>query len=185
MVLPAGADRRPQFPRGIEAHSARECRAGSQRVAQSATVGARTVRGVRQVAERIGGRGVRGQGDFDRDGDVDILITTNQGPAYLYRNDVAPGQRSLRLKLVGTKSNRDAVGAVVRVSTPDGTQSRMVRTGSSYLSQSELALTFGLGRRDAALRVVMEWPSGRTQEFKDVRAGMYECVEGASLTPRP
>jgi hypothetical protein len=61
----------------------------------------------------------------------------------------------------------------------------MVRTGSSYLSQSELALTFGLGRRDAALRVVMEWPSGRTQEFKDVRAGMYECVEGASLTPRP
>ena len=124
-------------------------------------------------------------GDLDRDGDVDLLITTNQGPAYLYRNDVAPGQHSLRLKLVGTKSNRDAVGAVVRVSTPDGTQSRMVRTGSSYLSQSELALTFGLGRRDAALRVVMEWPSGRTQEFKDVRAGMYECVEGAGLVLRP
>ena len=123
-------------------------------------------------------------GDFDRDGDVDILITTNQGPAYLYRNDVAPGQRSLRVRLVGTKSNRDAVGAVVRVSTPEGTQTRMVRTGSSYLSQSELALTFGLGRREAAMGVVIEWPSGRTQEFKNVRAGQYECVEGAGLASR-
>ena len=123
-------------------------------------------------------------GDFDRDGDVDILITTNQGPAYLYRNDVAAGQRSLRLRLVGTKSNRDAIGAVVRVSTPDGTQSRMVRTGSSYLSQSELAVTFGLGRRDAVQRAAIEWPSGRTQEFKNVRAGMYECVEGAGLVAR-
>jgi hypothetical protein len=123
-------------------------------------------------------------GDFDRDGDVDILITTNQGPAYLYRNDVAPGQRSLRVRLVGTRSNRDAVGAVVRVSTPEGTQTRMVRTGSSYLSQSELALTFGLGRRDAVIRVVIEWPSGLTQEFKNVRAGQYECVEGAGLVSR-
>jgi len=123
-------------------------------------------------------------GDFDRDGDVDILITTNQGPAYLYRNDVAPGQRSLRVRLVGTRSNRDAVGAVVRVSTPEGTQTRMVRTGSSYLSQSELALTFGLGRREAAMGVVIEWPSGRTQEFKSVRAGQYECVEGAGLASR-
>ena len=124
-------------------------------------------------------------GDFDRDGDVDILITTNQGPAFLFRNDVAPGRRSLRLRLVGTKSNRDAVGAVVRVSTPDGTQSRMVRTGSSYLSQSELALTFGLGPRDTATRVAIEWPSARTQEFNNVRAGQYECVEGAGLVVRP
>jgi len=74
---------------------------------------------------------------------------------------------------------------VVRVSTPDGTQSRMVRTGSSYLSQSELALTFGLGPRDAATRVAIEWPSVRTQEFKNVRAGQYECIEGAGLVVRP
>ena len=87
-------------------------------------------------------------GDFDRDGDVDLLITTNQGPAFLYRNDVTNGNRSLRLRLIGTKSNRDAIGAVVRLSTPDGTQSRMVKTGSSYLSQSELTVTFGLGKRD-------------------------------------
>ena len=122
-------------------------------------------------------------GDYDRDGDVDILITTNQGPAYLYRNDVTPGNRSLHLRPIGMKSNRDAIGAVVRIWTPDGAQSRMVKTGSSYLSQSDLALTFGLGRRDRADRVTIEWPSGGTQEFKNVAAGRYQCLEGGQLTP--
>ena len=117
-------------------------------------------------------------GDFDRDGDVDVLVTTNQGPAYLYRNDVSNGNRAIRFKLTGLKSNRDAIGSVVRVFTPDGAQLRMVKTGSSYLSQSELAVTFGLGRRESADRVVIEWPSGRTDEFKGLRAGSYECVEG-------
>jgi hypothetical protein len=120
-------------------------------------------------------------GDFDRDGDLDLLITTNQGPALLYRNDVANGNRSLRLRLVGIKSNRDAVGAVVRVTTRDATQSRMVKTGSSYLSQSEMTLTFGLGPRDAADRVVIQWPSGAAQEFKNVKAGSYELVESKQL----
>ena len=117
-------------------------------------------------------------GDFDGDGDVDILITTNQGPAHLYRNDAPSGNRSLRMHLVGTKSNRDAVGAVVRLTTADGTQMRMVKTGSSYLSQSELTLTFGLGRRTQADRCLVEWPSGVTQEFRNLQAGQYECVEG-------
>ena len=124
-------------------------------------------------------------GDFDRDGDVDVLITTNQGPAFLYRNDVASGNRSLRLRLVGTRSNRDAIGAVVRVFTPDGTQSRMVKTGSSYLSQSELTLTFGLGRRDKADRTVIEWPGASVQEHKNVGAGAYDCVEGKSISAQP
>jgi enediyne biosynthesis protein E4 len=123
-------------------------------------------------------------GDFDRDGDLDLLITTNHGPALLYRNDLTAGNRPFRIRLVGTKSNRDAIGAVVRVSTPEGTQSRMVRTGSSYLSQSELALTFGLGRRTRADRMVIEWPSGKTQEFKNVAAGSYECVEGSSIAAK-
>jgi hypothetical protein len=118
-------------------------------------------------------------GDFDRDGDLDLLITTNQGPAYLYRNDVTNGNRSLRLHLQGTKSNRDAIGAIVRVTTPDGTQSRMVKTGSSYLAQSELAVTFGLARRDKADRVTIEWPSGYSQDFRNVGAGDWRCVEGA------
>lgn len=121
-------------------------------------------------------------GDFDRDGDVDLLITTNRGPALLYRNDVTNGNRSLRLRLVGTKSNRDGIGAMVRVFTPEGTQSRMVKTGSSYLSQSELTLTFGLGRREKADRVVIEWPSGAVEEHKSVAAGAFECREGKGIS---
>lgn len=120
-------------------------------------------------------------GDFDRDGDMDVLITTNQGPALLYRNDVTNGNRSIRFRLQGTKSNRDGIGAVVRLFTPDGVQSRVVKTGSSYLSQSELAVTFGLGRRERADRVVIEWPSGRTEERKSLRPGAYACVEGKPI----
>jgi enediyne biosynthesis protein E4 len=123
-------------------------------------------------------------GDFDRDGDVDLLITTNHGPAFLYRNDVTNKNRSLRLRLAGTKSNRDAIGAVVRLATPEGTQSRMVKTGSSYLSQSELTLTFGIGRRDKADRVVIEWPSGGVEEYKNVAAGAYVCQESKGITPQ-
>ena len=120
-------------------------------------------------------------GDFDRTGSPGLLITTNQGPAFLYRNDPVGGNHALRLHLIGTKSNRDAIGALVRVFTPDGVQSRRVKSGSSYLSQSELTLTFGLGKRDSADRVVIEWPSGAVQEFKSVRAGLHECTEGRAL----
>jgi enediyne biosynthesis protein E4 len=142
----------------------------------------------RDVASQAGGgfavpkvaRGLA-YGDFDRDGDPDLLVTTNQGPPYLYRNDVAPGVHSLRMRLIGAKSNRDGIGAVVRLTTPEGTQSRTVKTGSSYLSQSELTLTFGLGPRDSAERVVVEWPSSAVQEFSKVAAGAYECTEGARL----
>jgi len=122
-------------------------------------------------------------GDFDNDGDVDLLMTTNGGPALLYRNDLTNGNRSLRLRLTGTKSNRDAIGAVVRAFTPDGAQMRTVRSGSSYLSQSELAVTFGLGKRDGAQKVVVEWPSGVTQEFATVKAGRYTLREGGLLAP--
>ena len=127
------------------------------------------------------GRGVA-CGDFDRDGDVDLLITTNNGPAYLYRNDQSAGNRSIRFRLVGTKSNRDAIGAEVRIACEGVTQSRMVKSGSSYLSQSELPVTFGLGRRDQVERVEIQWPSGRNEEYKNVGAGKaYECVEGKGL----
>jgi hypothetical protein len=142
----------------------------------------------RDVASEVGGgfaapKVARGAayGDFDRDGDMDLLITTNQGPAFLYRNDLTNGNRSIRLRLIGVKSNRDAIGALVRLFTPDGTQSRMVKTGSSYLSQSELALTFGIGKRDKADRVVIEWPSGGVEEHKNVAAGAYESWEGRGL----
>ena len=85
------------------------------------------------------------------------------------------------MRLTGTKSNRDAIGAVARVFTPEGTQTRMVKSGSSYLSQSEMALTFGLGSRLAVERVVVEWPSGKTQDFKNVSSGDYELTEGGLM----
>jgi enediyne biosynthesis protein E4 len=127
------------------------------------------------------GRGLA-YADFDRDGDLDVLLTTNNGPAFLYRNDQLSGNHSIRLYLVGTKSNRDAIGARVRLTSGGVTQSRMVKSGSSYLSQSEFALTFGLGQRDNAERLVIDWPSGRTEEFKDLAAGRaYRCVEGKGI----
>jgi len=116
--------------------------------------------------------------DFDRDGDVDLLLTTNNGPAYLYRNDQLSGNHSIRFRLVGTKSNRDGIGATVRIDCGGMSQSRMVKDGSSYLSQSELPLTFGLGKEDHVERVVISWPSGNTEEFGNLAAGRtYECTE--------
>jgi enediyne biosynthesis protein E4 len=129
------------------------------------------------------GRGLA-YADFDRDGDLDVLITTNNGPAFLYRNDQLSGTRSIRLYLVGTKSNRDAIGARVRLTASGVTQSRMVKSGSSYLSQSEFALTFGLGKQDKAERLVIDWPNGRTEEFKNLSAGRsYRCVEEKGISP--
>ena len=122
-------------------------------------------------------------GDFDRDGDLDVLMTTNNGPAYLFRNDQAGGNRSLRIRLTGTASNRDGIGATVRIFHGGTSQSRLVKSGSSYLSQSELPVTFGVGRRDRVDRVVIAWPSNRTEEFKAVATGRaYECVEGKGLS---
>jgi len=130
------------------------------------------------------GRGLA-YADFDRDGDLDLLLTTNNGPAYLYRNDQLTGNRSIRFRLVGTKSNRDGIGASLRVFAGGITQSRIVKGGSSYLSQSELPVTFGLEKRDRIERVVIDWPSGRTEEYKNLPAGRcYECTEGKGIVPQ-
>ena len=146
----------------------------------------------RDVAAELGGgfdqpkvgRGLA-YADFDRDGDLDLLLTTNNGPAYLYRNDQLSGNQSIRFRLTGTKSNRDAIGAIVRLTSGGLTQSRMVKSGSSYLSQSELPLTFGLGKHDQVEQVVVTWPSGRVEEFKNLAAGRsYDCLEGKGITPQ-
>ncbi len=145
----------------------------------------------RDVAGEIGGgftqpkvgRGLA-YGDFDRDGDLDLLMTTNNGPAYLFRNDQLAGNKSIRIRLVGTKSNRDAIGTRVRIFHGETSQSRLVKGGSSYLSQSELPVTFGLGKRDKIDRLVIDWPNGGTEEHKNLAAGRaYECVESKEIKP--
>ena len=131
------------------------------------------------------GRGLA-YGDFDRDGDVDILMTTNNGPAYLFRNDQNSSNRSIRFQLEGTKSNRDGIGAVVRIFHEGSSQMRTVKSGSSYLSQSELPVTFGLGKKEQIERVVIEWPSSRTEEYKNLAAGhCYKCVEAKGISQLP
>jgi len=128
------------------------------------------------------GRGLA-VGDFDGDGDQDILLTTNNGPAYLYRNDQLSGNRSVRIQLIGTKSNRDAIGAIVKLAANGQTQMRVVRSGSSYLSQSELPVVFGVGREEQIERLTIEWPSGRHDEFTKLKAGKrYQITESKAIT---
>jgi hypothetical protein len=114
--------------------------------------------------------------DFDRDGDLDILISTNNGPAYLFRNDGGNRNHWITLKLVGTKSNRSALGAVAIVESASGKQIQTVHSGSSYCSQSDLALTFGLGKEDVVKSVTIQWPSGGKDVLSNVKANQYLTV---------
>ncbi|BDC50177.1 RNA-binding protein [Bryobacterales bacterium F-183] len=107
--------------------------------------------------------------DIDHDGDLDVLMTTNHGPAYLFRNDTAAKNHWITVKLTGTKSNRSALGAIVRVQSQQGKQWRMVHSGSSYCSQSDLALTFGIGKDTTISAIEVEWPSGAKQRLTNVK----------------
>jgi hypothetical protein len=123
----------------------------------------------------IVGRGAA-YGDFDNDGDLDLLITTNNGPARLLRNDNGNQNDMLRVKTVGTRSNRDGIGAKVTVKTSKGARLfGMVKTGSSYLSQSELPLTFGLGKPEPGKTVSLEiiWPSGQKDTIPDIKPDQF------------
>ena len=124
--------------------------------------------------------------DFDNDGRLDLLLSTNGGPVYLFRNeptDGAKANKSLRIKLSGTKSNRDGVGAVVKVTSAGEMQSQMLRSGSSYLSASELVLTFGLARHPKAETVEIRWPSGQLDHLTNVDAGQTVTItEGKGIT---
>jgi len=115
--------------------------------------------------------------DYDRDGDLDLIISTNNGPAYLFRNDGGNQNHWLNIRLVGTRSNRSGIGAVVRVESASGKQWNMVRSGSSYCSQSDLALTFGLGADAKAARLEVEWPSGVKQQFTDLAANQFLKIQ--------
>ena len=114
--------------------------------------------------------------DFDRDGDLDILITTNHGPAYLFRNEGGNRNSWLTVRLQGTSSNRSGIGAVVRVESASGKQWRTVHSGSSYCSQSDLALTFGLGK-DASATVSVEWPNGTKESFANIQVKQFLLIQ--------
>jgi hypothetical protein len=114
--------------------------------------------------------------DINNDGALDVLITTNGGPAHLYRSEGVTNQ-SLRVKLVGTKSNRDGIGAIVRVTSGAEKQWLMMKSGSSYLSQSELVLTFGLGSKTKADTVEIEWASGQVDKLSNINTGQTVAIE--------
>jgi hypothetical protein len=123
--------------------------------------------------------------DIYNDGRLDVLMATNGGPAALFRNEAAGGaaNRSLRVKLVGTKSNRDGIGAIVRVASAGDTQTQMMRSGSSYLSASELVLTFGLAQHEKAESVEITWPSGQVDHLTNVAVGQtIVATEGKGIT---
>jgi len=112
--------------------------------------------------------------DINNDGRLDLLLSTNGGPVYVFRNEAQganASNRSVRLKLIGTKSNRDGIGSVVKLTAGSETQTKMLRSGSSYLSASELVLTFGLGRYDKAESIEIHWPSGQLDRLSAVPAG--------------
>ncbi len=111
--------------------------------------------------------------DFDHDGDLDILISTNHGPAYLYRNDGGNGNHWIHLKMEGVQSNRSALGAAATIESASGKQSQTVHSGSSYCSQSDLALTFGLGKDELIKSLEIQWPSGRKDRFANVKANQF------------
>ncbi len=127
-------------------------------------------------------------GDYDNDGDLDVLLTTNGGPAYLLRNEGGNQNRFVKFKTIGAKSNREGIGAKITIYPVGGAkQWQMVRSGSSYCSQSELPVTFGLGLADKIERVDIEWPSGKVDKLTNVAVNHLHIVKegGGTTESRP
>lgn len=117
-------------------------------------------------------------GDFDNDGDLDLLITSNNGPARLLRNNGGNQNNLIRIKIVGTTSNRNGIGAKITATvTGDTKLFAMVRTGSSYASQSELPVIFGLSKAEKVQNIEIVWPNGNKQNFTDVSANQEIVIE--------
>ena len=116
-------------------------------------------------------------GDFDNDGDVDILVNNLDGPPTLLRNDGGNRQQALSIKCLGTRSNRSGIGTRVKVTCGDHSQIDEVRSGSSYYSQNDLRLHFGLGDRTKADIVELAWPSGIKETLRDLAGGHLFVIQ--------
>ena len=131
--------------------------------------------------DRIVARGVA-YADYDRDGDLDLLLTENGGPVRLWRNEIINGRRRpgdvsfLRVRLEGAESNRDALGAQIVAVVGENRMTRRVRTGSSFLSQSELPITFGLDGASGLDSLLVYWPSGHTDAFAGLEANQQVWI---------
>jgi hypothetical protein len=123
-------------------------------------------------------------GDFDNDGDIDILIMNQNEPPSLLRNDLSGGNHWLKVKLAGTKSNRSAIGATVIARYGGRRQAQAVLAQSSYLSVSDRRLHFGLGQA-ASADLEIHWPSGARETISNVAAGQLVTVqEGGGVVKR-
>ena len=120
-------------------------------------------------------------GDIDNDGREDTVITTTNGRPYLLRNETSTANHWLTLKLVGTKSNRDGIGAVVTIKTAAGTQYQTVTTGGSYCSASDVRAHFGLGAEKSVPEIEIRWPSGIVQHISDVSADRILTTKEAAI----
>jgi hypothetical protein len=125
-------------------------------------------------------------GDIDNDGDLDLLAVNNNGPVDLLRNGGIAGATAVVVRLVGTASNRSAVGARLRATVGAATQLREVKAGSSYLAQNDLRVHFGLGAAKQIDRLEIRWPNGKAPEvLTGVPAGQIVTVtEGKGITAR-
>jgi hypothetical protein len=117
--------------------------------------------------------------DFDNDGDIDIVVNNVHDTPDLFRLDQTSGHHWITLKLIGTRSNRSAIGSMVRIITADGEQRQEVRGGGSYYSQNDLRLQFGLGEAKAVERIIVRWPSGNEEMWKGLAVDrIHTLTEG-------
>jgi len=121
--------------------------------------------------------------DYDNDGDIDVFVTTNRGPARLFRNNSESANHVLRVQAIGTSSNHDGIGARVELRLAGGSKPwQVVKTGSSYASQSELTLTFGLGAVTAVNSMRVTWPNGKSEVTGPIKANHTVTLkEGAGV----